>query len=129
MSEYPSIVDHLCKANHDPSLRKLVNEAFSAGRGSLASTVAEQASQIERLREENDKLREISLRRFIGCMCNGSFENGVLVPSQWHWSCLLCGAESVSDNDTENLEHKADCPIRWIRETGRRGELNGGGQS
>jgi hypothetical protein len=70
----------------------------------------------ERLRAENDKLREISLRRFIGCMSGGSIEDNVYVPSQWHWSCSLCGAQSSSDSDTENLDHKADCPILWIRE-------------
>ena len=57
MTEYPMIVDQLCGANHDPSLRKLVNEAFSAGRGSLASVVAEQASEIERLRIDRDEAR------------------------------------------------------------------------
>ena len=56
MNEYPMIVDQLCGVNHDPSLRKLVNEAFSAGRGSLASVVAEQASEIDRLREEKTLL-------------------------------------------------------------------------
>lgn len=52
MADYPMIVDQLCGQNHDPSLRRLVNEAFSAGRGSLASTVASQAAEIERLTKE-----------------------------------------------------------------------------
>ena len=46
------IVDQLCGQNHDPTLRRLVSEAFSAGRGSLASTVAKQVAEIERLREQ-----------------------------------------------------------------------------
>ena len=52
MTDYPMIVDQICGQNHDPSLRRLVNEAFSAGRGSLASTVASQAATIERLINE-----------------------------------------------------------------------------
>jgi hypothetical protein len=71
--------------------------------------------EIDCLREANRKLREISLRRFVWAVSSGDLEDGKFVATQWHWSCSLCGAESVSDSDTENLEHKADCPIPWVR--------------
>ena len=77
----------------------------------------EVTAEAGRLREENDKLREISLRRYTSCMSAGYVTDGVYVPTSWQWSCSLCGAESFSDSDTENLDHKADCPIRWVRET------------
>ena len=46
-----SIVDQICKQNHDPTFRKAVQDAFSAGRGSQMATIAKQAAEIEQLRE------------------------------------------------------------------------------
>lgn len=83
--------------------------------------------EIDCLREANHKLREISLRRFVWAVSSGDFTDGKFVATQWHWSCTLCGAESVSDTNAENLEHKADCPILWIRTSGDE-EARGKGQ-
>ena len=76
--------------------------------------------EVERLRAENDKLREISLRRYVSCMSGGCIKDDVYVATSWRWSCSLCGAESYSDIDSKDLlDHEADCPIRWVREAAR----------
>lgn len=56
---YPREVDWLCGQNHDPALRRLVDEAFSRGRESQAARIASLEAENQRLQAERDEARAL----------------------------------------------------------------------
>lgn len=61
---YPMLVDHLCQQDRDPNLRRLVDEAFACGRGSVQAELyktrcdlADTAGRLRRVTIERDKLQ------------------------------------------------------------------------
>ena len=76
--------------------------------------VGDANEQINLLTAENKELRRLNLKRFVSCLAAGMYdeETKTFTACKFNWECSLCGAMSMSLDETCNLVHTLDCPLR-----------------